>query len=118
MTHSVPSTDTDLLLAILTDAGNWASHDFILSKARYLTGHGLTVHSRASDLRKQGHNVECDVRRVNGRALSYYRLVREQLPVAEPGPAEVAASSPVGSAADWAARAGASLTLFDQRKGT
>lgn len=67
-------SDNDLLLAILTDANDFVSHDYILSKARYMTGHGLTIHSRAADLRKRGHVVECDVRRVNGRALSYYRL--------------------------------------------
>lgn len=71
--------DNDLLRAILTDcAGRWVSHDFILSKARYLSGHALTVHSRVSDLRKPPHSldVECKVERVNGRALSYYRLVQ------------------------------------------
>lgn len=68
-------TDTDLLLRILREnAGDWASHDYILERARHLTGHGMTVHSRAADLRKQGHTVECDVQRVNGRRRSYYRI--------------------------------------------
>lgn len=72
----MPNSDCDTLQAILTDArGGYISHDAILTKARFLTGHGLTINSRASELRtKRGLNVECDVRTVNGRKVSYYRL--------------------------------------------
>jgi hypothetical protein len=68
-------SDTDALQAVLTDArGQYVEHSAIISRVRYMTGHGLTVHSRAADLRKRGLNVECEVRTVNQRRVSFYRL--------------------------------------------
>lgn len=70
------ASDADFLQAVLTDAnGGWVSHSLILGRAQYQLGHGLTVHSRASDLRsKRGLDVECKVETVNGRKASFYRL--------------------------------------------
>lgn len=36
---------------------------------------GMMVHSRVSDLRKRGHNITQHVRRVDGRNVSFYRLL-------------------------------------------
>ena len=67
-------TDTDFLAAALED-GLWHSHSEILNRSLSLRGCGLTVHSRAADLRKRGHVVEVDLRRDDrGRTLSFYRL--------------------------------------------
>jgi hypothetical protein len=67
-------SDTDKLYAVLYSAGTWVSHDTILERVRSHYGHGITVHSRASELRKRVP-VECKVETVNGRKRSYYRLV-------------------------------------------
>lgn len=67
-------TDTDFLAEILAD-GCWHSHTQILDLSLTLRGCGLTVHSRAADLRKRGHVVETRLERdQRGRCLSFYRL--------------------------------------------
>ena len=67
--------DADFLLAVLTDArGGWVSHGVILGRAQYQLGHGLTIHSRAPDLRKRGLRGESRVESVGGRKQSSYRL--------------------------------------------
>lgn len=66
-------TDNAYLLHVLKD-GRWHSHTEILQRSIQERGHGLTVHSRASELRvKFGQNVEC---RVAGspRRQSFYRI--------------------------------------------
>lgn len=69
-------SDTDKLLSILRDsAPHWLAQDVILGSCRFRYGHGMTVHSRAADLRKRGYDVQNRVDRVDGRARSYYRLV-------------------------------------------
>lgn len=65
-------TDNAYLLHILKD-GAWHSRDEILSHSMMERGCGMTVHSRASDLRKLGHPVECDVRH-GERRQSFYRI--------------------------------------------
>lgn len=70
-------TDTDFLAAALED-GKWHSHTEILNRSLTLRGCGLTIHSRAADLRKRGHVVETRLERDGrGRTLSYYRLLDE-----------------------------------------
>lgn len=70
-------TDTDFLERTLSD-GMWHSHSEILSRSMLERGVGLTIHSRASDLRKRGHRVEVELRRVSGRAVSFYRCVLDE----------------------------------------
>lgn len=68
-------TDADFLFSVLAD-GEWHSHAEILAESIRHRGYGLTVHSRAADLRKRGHTVETHLERNgNGRAISFYRLV-------------------------------------------
>ena len=68
-------TDSAFLYHCLED-GKWHGQAQILAKSMVERGHGLTVHSRAADLRKKGCVIECELRRNgHGRALSYYRLV-------------------------------------------
>ena len=69
-----PLTDTDFLAAALED-GLWHSHTEILDRSLTLRGCGLTIHSRAADLRKRGHVVETRLERdQRGRTVSYYKL--------------------------------------------
>lgn len=68
-------TDNDFLYSVLED-GAWHGHVEILAESIRQRGHGMTVHSRAADLRKRGHRVETRLERnTNGRTLSFYRLV-------------------------------------------
>lgn len=67
-------TDNDFLLRTLED-GYWHSHSEILAWSFAERGCGLTIHSRAADLRKKGHVLQVELRRESGRALSFYRLV-------------------------------------------
>lgn len=77
------ATDTDKLYEILQqhaaagtlNGSGWLSHSAILERCRQRYGHGMTVHSRASTLRKRGYNVENRTEHKNGRVISYYRLV-------------------------------------------
>ena len=73
-------TDNAYLLKILKD-GCWHSRDEILSFSFAERGCGMTVHSRAADLRKHGHTVECEkiagavgARGGNRRRQSFYRI--------------------------------------------
>lgn len=71
-------TDTDFLASVLSD-GDWHSHPEILNRSITERGCGLTVHSRASDLRKRGHTVEVQLRsNANGRTISFYRCVLDE----------------------------------------
>ncbi len=77
MTSTIPvrMTDSDCLLAILQSApGWWMPHHSILELCQQRYGHGLTIHSRVSTLRKRGYDISCKIETVNGRKLSYYRL--------------------------------------------
>jgi len=76
-------TDADFLLEVLSlvAPGSWVSHETILMRSQRELGHGMTVHSRAADLRKRGHIIECKVEKRNGRAVSFYRL---SLAIADP----------------------------------
>ena len=67
-------TDSAWLLGVLED-GSWHTLSEILRRSDAERGHGLTVHSRVSDLRKQGHQIEQKSWRANGRVQSTYRLV-------------------------------------------
>lgn len=68
-------TDCEFLADVLKD-GAWHSTAELLRYSIEERGCGLTVHSRVSDLRARGHNVE--YRRVRGQRASahQYRLVR------------------------------------------
>jgi len=75
-------TDAGFLYHVLED-GKWHGQAEILAKSMAERGHGMTVHSRAADLRKKGCVVECELRHNgHGRALSYYRLVALDSPAA------------------------------------
>jgi hypothetical protein len=65
-------SDSDFLLRVLQDGG-WHSRDSILARSFAERGCGLTIHSRAADLRRKGYSVEVDVRGGTRRA-SFYRL--------------------------------------------
>ena len=70
-------TDNEFLLWMLQDRRGWVSRDAILRESFATRGCGLTVHSRAADLRKRGHVVvQRSERAGNGRVVSYYRLER------------------------------------------
>jgi hypothetical protein len=100
--------DADFLLRILSD-GKPHSQAEILRRSAEERGCGLTVHSRASDLRKRGYPVVCTIERRNGRAFSYYQLLSPQASEPEPqsdlenpsderlGLVDAAASGPSGS---------------------
>lgn len=66
-------SDADFMAQVLSDGG-WHSQAEILWRSQLERGHGLTVHSRAATLRERGHRVECELRRENGRAVSFYRM--------------------------------------------
>ena len=77
-------SDAAYLAAVLSD-GCWHSHTEIVERSFANRGCGLTVHSRAADLRKRGHVVETRLERDRrGRTLSFYRLVLEEEAVASP----------------------------------
>lgn len=69
-------TDTDFLATVLADS-EWHGQAEILERSKRERGHGLTVHSRISDLRtKRGWTIEQRSRRTgSGRVASFYRLV-------------------------------------------
>lgn len=86
-------TDSDFLLEVLRD-GRWHGLGEILGRSQADRGCGLTVHSRAADLRKRGLVVEQENRpdtRRPGRVASFYRLLSA---VTESSQAQ-AAGSPV-----------------------
>jgi hypothetical protein len=72
-------TDLELLLAVLAD-GELHSQSEILARSIEERGHGLTVHSRISDLRRRGCVVEhMTVQGARRGAASTYRLVSTPL---------------------------------------
>ena len=79
-THTTvaPVTDNDFLYSMLA-TGGWISRDTIVEWSQAIRGYGLTVHSRAADLRKRGHIIETRTQRnENGRVdfvLQTHRLV-------------------------------------------
>lgn len=69
------TSDTDYLAHVLAD-GEWHSRDEILAQSMRERGCGLTVHSRAADLRKRGVTVLCDTENnTTNRRISFYRIV-------------------------------------------
>lgn len=67
-------SDNAFLYHVLED-GKWHSQSEILRRSEQERGCGMTVHSRAADLRKKGCIVDNELRRTgNGRAVSYYRM--------------------------------------------
>ena len=116
-------TDTDFLAAALED-GKWHSHTEILNRSITLRGCGLTIHSRAADLRKRGHVVETRLERDGrGRTLSYYRLLGEADGAglsASPSTSSIPAVqgdpplSPAPRAESTQDRGGGVLLLFDE----
>ena len=70
----VPWNDTDYLAAVLADGG-WHRLEEIVQRSQRERGHGLTVHSRAADLRKRGFTVEQRSERRDGRVASFYRML-------------------------------------------
>ena len=68
-------TDNDWLLKQLREAaGGWVSQDELIRRSQNERGHGLTVHSRIADLRKQGHTITNMLRARGDRRQSFYRL--------------------------------------------
>jgi hypothetical protein len=99
-------TDSAFLFHVLED-GKWHGQSQIIAQSMVERGCGLTVHSRASDLRKQGCVIECELRRNgHGRALSYYRLVKlEEAPVFGVGLEAAASISAAGASSSVSALA-------------
>lgn len=77
-------TDCDFLLEVLSDGG-WHSTSEILRRSFVERGHGMTVHSRVSDLRKK-RGLEVEHRRAAGeRADAFqYRLAASSAGAADP----------------------------------
>jgi hypothetical protein len=78
-------TDLDYLEAVLRERpGEWITHAAILTRSFNERGCGLTIHSRASQLRtERGLNIDCKTERAwdpetqtySGRVQSAYRLL-------------------------------------------
>jgi hypothetical protein len=67
--------DSDFMLEVLSDGKSWSTMDIIYASVRQ-RGCGITPHSRASDLRRRGHNIECSFGgKVAGRSVWTYKLV-------------------------------------------
>ena len=110
-------TDNDFLLRVL-EHGGWHSRDQILALSMRERGCGLTVHSRAADLRARGHVVDVEVRGGSRRA-SFYRLgaLGEASASIEP-PAGVSPSASIPVVTPRPTdRGGALLSLFDTPRG-
>lgn len=73
-------TDSDFLLALLATGPK--SQAEILSASFNERGCGLTIHSRASDLRKRGHDIRCV--HVPGRARGHAYVYSLRKPHAGP----------------------------------
>jgi hypothetical protein len=119
------------MLAVLQETPDeYVAQAEILKRSYIARGCGMTPHSRASDLRRRGHVIEWHGERVNGRVISYYRLVTASLssppglglpPGLESGGEESEALARPGTSAEsrmsWDDTAteseDASLTLFD-----
>lgn len=106
-------SDHAFLYHVLED-GEWHGQDEILQRSQTERGYGLTVHSRAADLRKKGCVIQCQMQQLrNGRRRSFYRLVALSEPQARgslsvpatptplglPSTADESASPPVGTTA-------------------
>ena len=70
--------DTDYLFSILRD-GKEHELSEIIAQSQRERGFGMTVHSRAADLRKR-YRVEQRSERRGGRVRSFYRLGTEWWP--------------------------------------
>jgi hypothetical protein len=67
--------DSDFMLELLSDGREHSTMDIIYRSIR-TRGCGITPHSRASDLRRRGHNIECVYGgKVQGRAVWVYKLI-------------------------------------------
>lgn len=95
MSAVIYRSDADYLLDVLSD-GEWHEHGEILRRSEQERGCGLTPHSRASDLRKRGHQVKVQGRQLPGekRRRYFYRL--ETLNAAEQSVGVEAGESPSG----------------------
>lgn len=70
--------DADFLLSVLeAQPGEWVAQTEILRRSEQARGCGMTVHSRAADLRARGLTVENRTERRAGRVVSFYRLARK-----------------------------------------
>lgn len=117
-------TDAEFLLEVLRD-GEWHSLNQILARSFEQRGHGLTVHSRAADLRDRGHVVEHRMKGQRG-AGSQYRLLSEAEPVragkhranglVDSGPV-ASASLSVAEPPESLPNGDAQLTLIPERRG-
>ena len=75
--------DADFMLAVLQERpGEWISQMTILQRSAEARGCGMTPHSRASDLRNRGHDIQNRCERVGTRVVSYYRVVEPSLSAA------------------------------------
>jgi hypothetical protein len=71
----VPMKDTEFLLYVLRD-GNAHTLNEILRRSYQERGYGLTVHSRAADLRRKGYDVQNGTIKGAKRGdKSFYKLV-------------------------------------------
>jgi hypothetical protein len=68
-------TDNEFIAEVLAD-GKWHSTSEILSYSIHERGHGLTVHSRVSDLRSKGFEIEHRTAKGSRAQAHQYRLVR------------------------------------------
>lgn len=74
-------TDAAFMFAVLKERpGQWVAQVEIINRSASERGYGLTPHSRAPELRAEGHQVENKIEVRHGRRVSFYRLV-----VGEPG---------------------------------
>lgn len=95
--RAVPHSDADYLAAVLAD-GEWHSLDQIIARSQRERGFGLTVHSRAADLRRRGLVVENQTERgLNGRVISSYRIVSLEKTESQDAASSVAAFRGLGS---------------------
>lgn len=117
-------SDREWLLGVLADGREHTLAD-IIRRSFDERGHGLTVHSRAAELRSAGYTIE-NRPMPNGRRGSIYQLTATPLEEAAAtglGTAAAAASSsgstPRGAAPDPSSSAAAPepLTLFPETRG-
>lgn len=94
-------SDSDFMLQVLQERpGVWVSQMEIVRRSEQARGCGMTVHSRASDLRNRGLVVENRIERnEHGRAVSFYRLVplSEGGDLAGPSGSDAATPSAIGN---------------------
>ncbi len=68
-------TDAEFMLSVL-ERGPASTMEIIMASVKE-RGCGLTPHSRASDLRRQGHDIRCEIEgEHNGRMIYEYSLIR------------------------------------------